>query len=337
MKGIFLIVCLVLAFSLLSYGVSTALSEETAETIAEMEELAATLAALDASGASKARPEFPPGFPFAGPNEGKKVTITLNDVAIREALNMLSKAADISFAIQGEIPKDLRVTANLHNASPKAAFELICESAGLACDYNYVNKTFVVSVRPTATISGRRVPLVGAQMFRTDPETLAAYFGEGEPLPSSLGVREELALRRRMQRMGIPRRSFPEDGVRVDLEVKDAPFREAMAKLAKAANVIIVVDEQVPKELKVTAIIRQVMFDQALFMLVSQANLTYVVEEVKGGEIERSKIRVMRVPVMHVLVTGVEDQPNCPKCGHVIPSPDWKYCCECGAALKQVK
>jgi hypothetical protein len=267
--------------------------------------------------------------------EGKKISLEFNAVSLVEALKMISGAAEVSYAIRGEIPVDLRVTAFLRNASPEAAFGLVCDSAGLACDYNPVTRTFVVFAPQTVDLSGVQVPVLGAVHAQGLSVRTAGGGTSGGARPFfGLPYGEDSVMREEMMRAGIPGVPFEEDGRLVSLEVKDAPFREAVQELAEQAGVDLVIEESVSKDLKVTATIRDVMFDEALFYLTSQANLVFSVMEEKEG---KTVLRISPVPVLQVTVSGAEGQPRCPRCGYIIPSPNWKFCSQCGAPLSPAK
>jgi len=268
----------------------------------------------------------------AGTSE-KRISMEFKEVPTVQALTMLSKAAEVSYAIQGEIPKDLRVTVYLHNATPQTAFKLVCDSAGLECTYNPVFQTFVISPRATVSMSGVQVPVLGAM---TASRGAGGVWIGGAPAAGSskpfvgLPYQGNSIVREKMMELGVPNQPFEEDGRLVDLSVRNAPLRDALAEMADSVGVIIDVDKSAPKDLKVTATIKNVMFDEALFLLTSQANLIFQVVGEKDG---KTVIRVSPPPMMHATVSGVKGQPQCAKCGYPVFMADWKYCPKCGAAL----
>jgi len=188
------------------------------------------------------------------------------------------------------------------------------------------------------------------------------------------------------------RPTFDGDDKLVDLEVKDTPIREVMAKLSTASGFPIEVTEPVSNELKITAKIYRMPIGDVLSMIVDQANLTYTVSygvnenakrryeagliAIQEYESSRGNPEVHIVPKPELTVSGPGAQSStsqylrllsdtvirvpaevaptvrkspppavvelgaiprlsttCPKCGHIIMQPDWKFCPACGAKL----
>lgn len=217
--------------------------------------------------------------------DSKRVTMEFKDTPAMEALTKLSKEADISFAIRGEIPKDLRVTIYLQNADARSAIRLACDAAGLSCNDSFPGSGFIISARPTATVSGMQLPVIGTMQ--------AGGMGGGAMGSGSFSLHfADWGLR------GYP--PFPGDNLLVDLEVRDLPLSEVMAQLSKSIGLPIIVDKAVPEGLKVTAKIRSLPAGEVLSTLMQQARLTYSVGQGKSG---KQEIHV--IPWPELRVTGV--------------------------------
>jgi hypothetical protein len=197
------------------------------------------------------------GAPAATPSVPQ---VVLRDAPVLDALNQVGKAYGLQIIARG-IPEDLRVSADivLSGLAPEEALSVICKAAGLnpPVRFDPLN-AYIISGPATATVAGSDVPILGAV-------ALTPPLVGGAALPVSPGV------------AGNERMSFAGEDKLVDLEVKDAPIREVMAKLSAASGFSIDVAEPVSNQLKVTAKIYRMPIGDVLSMIVDQANLTYTV------------------------------------------------------------
>lgn len=108
--------------------------------------------------------------------------------------------------------------------------------------------------------------------------------------------------------MPPPRPNFPMSDLLVDLDVKDVPLAEAIAKLSKDSGVDMVVDKAVPEGIKVSAKIYKMQLNEVLSLLTGQANLTYSVghHENKYMEPDQSLVRIAEVRDREGLATPEE-------------------------------
>ena len=309
---------------------------------------------------------------------GTRITIELKDAPVVDAIMQLIKDEPVSIAFR-DIPEDLRVTATIRDASPEEAVMLLCAAAGL--EWEDVGRDGgVIRMPASVTVGGARVPVVGAMSVgsRVSPTVPLAIRGPVE----APWISPDRA-----------RPTFDGDDKLVDLEVKNAPIRDVMAKLSTASGFPIEVTEPVSDELKVTAKIYRMPIGDVLSMIVDQANLTYTVSygvnenakrryeaglaTIQEYESARGKPEIHIVPKPELTVSGPGAQPStsqylrvlndtvirvpveeaapearkslppiltgptatlslsttCPKCGHIIMQPDWKFCPACGAKL----
>ncbi len=253
-------------------------------------QMPATAYAADQSSAGAVRP-----IVFDG-REPKRVTMEFKETPVMEAFKQLAKKADVSFAVRGKIPEDLKVTVYLQNADAYTAVRLLCDAAGLSSAISG-SGGWVISARPIASISGTQVPILGAipsEILNEATQRLGGTSVAGilNSLPSATGAWWSLS----------SRTSFPGDRKLVDLEGKNISFADAMAQLSKASGVPIIVDNAVPAGMKVTAKIHGLPLGDVLAALVSQARLVYSVGEVmKDGKAE---IHVSPVPELSVTGAG---------------------------------
>jgi len=209
--------------------------------------------------------------------EHKSVTLAVKDTPVGQVIDQITKEAGISYALQGEVPLDRKVTIRLNSADPTQALFLVCRAAGLEGTPSAGG--WIIRVPPVVTVSGATVPVLGALQYSVIPDL---FFTGGRA-----GAQE------------LPQ--FPSHTALVSLDVKDAPLPDAVAQLAKAAKVSIRVDESVSKGIKVTARLYQTPLREVLGLLVGQANLSYTVgeaEEAGGAPV------VVIVPRPYLEVSG---------------------------------
>jgi ssDNA-binding Zn-finger/Zn-ribbon topoisomerase 1 len=203
--------------------------------------------------------------------------VVLKDAPVLEALNQVGKAYGFQIIARG-IPEDLRVSADivLSGLAPQDALSAICKTAGLnpPVRFDPLN-AYIISGPATATVAGSDVPIIGAVALTPPPVGGAAAIPVN---PSELAALTAVAaLPMAPGVAGNERMSFVGGDKLVDLEVKDAPIREVMAKLSAASGFSIDVAEPVSNELKITAKIYRMPIADVLSMIVGQANLTYTV------------------------------------------------------------
>jgi hypothetical protein len=220
--------------------------------------------------------------------------------------------------LDGKALDDLRVTANFRNVDAAAAIQAVCEAAGFRCRAE--NDAFVISSVPMVSVGGSRVPLLGAMSV---PGVVAGGGGGQFAVPGVAGTFPFGAFG--SIRPTPP--SFSGDNILVDLDMKDAPIREAMAELSEASGIKIIVHDAVPKEIKVTARMYEMPLGQVLSLIVDQANLTYTVSyperEKYRSEIEKGfREGLMDAPGMADLLAK-SSQIGKPEV-HIVPKPELK-------------
>jgi type II secretory pathway component GspD/PulD (secretin) len=250
------------------YSFLLALSLVLLPVLASAEKAAGTGPATSETTAATSPPpklgKFFSGTSGSALREEEKVTLEFKDTSVMEALKKLAKAAGISFAVKGEIPQDLKVTVYLQDASPSTAMNLLCNSAGLVCEFTPGG--WVISVPPTIDISGVMMPVVRAMNIGSTD------FSDSTP-GASLVLKPNT--------VNPP---FDGDGALIDLEVKDVPLEEAVRQLFAGTEAVIKFHPSVPKDLKVTASVRSYYRREALISLLRQANLTYDIREPSLGK-----------------------------------------------------
>jgi hypothetical protein len=203
------------------------------------------------------------------PPPPKTVTLDLKSVPLDEAINRVVAAApDISVLIAGTLPKEPRVTLRLTDADPTAALGMLATAGGLL--FNDASSQVATPLprgpggfpimHDVVMIWAREEPR-GPRPSPPAPEAAAPALTGG-----AIGV-----------------------NIAVDLNVKDAPFREAIDEMAKqipaTSHVRLIVDESVPKDLRVTARLSKMPLNWVIDSLVQQAGLTYGVQDEPDPEV----------------------------------------------------
>jgi len=213
----------------------------------------------------------------------KTITKDFKDVPIVDVLAeinaQLPEPGTIIFA--PSVPKDLRVTLSLHNAKPVDAFVLAIRAAGLkAEDLPEGGPGLILSLPPTVSVGASRVPVVGAMPIWGSSSTSEPF----EPLfalPSERGgapaTMPGVGISYRFSGGGASRPGFPGDDTLVDLEIQDAPIRDAATAITAASGIKIVVHDAVAEDIKVTARTYRMPLSEVLGLIVDKANLTYTV------------------------------------------------------------
>jgi hypothetical protein len=262
------------------------------------------------------------------PAKLKPVSVDFEGTPLAESLRKLAGEAHVVLLLSPEVDAKARVFAHLKDVDPLAAMKLITEAAGLVYQQS-PGLVVVFNGKPSATVNGRQVPIVGAV-------TSAASLDLVPPRPAA-----------GMPSLGPTRPpDFQGSDKLVDFEVTQSPLREAIARLSKASGIDMKVDEAVPAALKVIARIRKMPVGEVLSLLVGQANLTYMVanreeqyineackarialveQRVAAGvaskeELQDAKIaatRTRRIPTIYIVpkpelqVTGPAPSPGAP-------------------------
>lgn len=196
----------------------------------------------------------------------KLVTLDLKDVPLADAVRQILAATDLSVVFVGDLPREPKVTMRLKEADPIPTLEMLANFAGFQ-------------------FSPYRHPEVGAPVAVLAPLRELTY----PPVHGGIvtgggggggGGRADLA---------PP--SLPDEitSLVVDLDMKDAPFREAIAAVDKQVHAVartsLLVDDSVPQDLRVTARLHKMPLSWVLTSLVQQAGLTYGIQDTPAPEV----------------------------------------------------
>jgi hypothetical protein len=257
--------------------------------------------------------------------EERQVTLDVRDSPAEEALRLVFRDTPFSFTLSPEVEKGRKVTVSLNEVPFPVALRAIGNAANLEITAEPDNPwVYVVKPRPMVTMGGAPVPVVGAVTLGPD----GAGAGEGTAagrqwrwIAPTNGPADTAFLLAQAARdwTGIVPPAGPGEKL-VDLDVKDAPIREAMAQLAKASDLEITVHPAVSPQIKVTARAFAVPADWLLNTIVSQAHLTVVKEAIPEQPALPSpsegvamrvfpRYRYHIVPPPEVRVTGVPGAP----------------------------
>jgi hypothetical protein len=188
----------------------------------------------------------------------KKVTLDLKDVPMDEAIRRVVAATDLSVLIAGEIPKAPRVTMRLTENDPREVLQLLSYTGGFSYNESQRGERREPAV---VLLFQREAPLPPQQAPQPTRGPAAA------PVPA------------------LPWTQVTQvaTNVTVDLDLSNTPFRDAVAEIVKQIPANdqwhIVVDDSVPKDLRVTARVRKMRWDWVLDSLVEQAGLTYGLQD----------------------------------------------------------
>lgn len=277
--------------------------------------------------------------PAAG--EEPTVTVDFRDAPLSDALRLIFRDTRYSFAIGPRTKEAPRVTLTLQDVPFSTALQVIAQAANVDILREPGNSNiYRVVPRPTVTMGGTQIPVVGAVTLGPGADGGAAGGAAGLPAPGSgLGTNPLVwpsgtpaftwpTGTAPFPSAGGPAFVFPEPGPQVpattlptaaageklvDLDVKDMSIREAMARLAKASGFQITVHPAVPKGIKVTARAFGVPAEWLLNQIVEQAHLTVVKEAVKGKPSAAKAYRYHIVPVPTIRISAAPDLPRRPK------------------------
>jgi hypothetical protein len=241
-----------------------------------------------------------------------KVNLDFKDAPVTEVVTKLAQQADISLAIQDEMLKDRKVTVQIRNADAEEALQLVCAAARLRLEQVRPGM-WLIFPQPTVAVGGAEVPLLGAFGSVTGTAPSGIIFQK----PGGIGISGQTTF--------AAGSSFEGDRILVDLSLNDVPLVAAMRALADLSRVPIVVHESVPKEIKVTVKVYKVPLREVLSRLVTQAGLTYTVEERPAPEVEEALTRKVREGVMTNLDFEKELRAA-PRVAtiHIVPTPELK-------------
>ncbi|HUU53973.1 MAG TPA: hypothetical protein VMY87_03545 [Armatimonadota bacterium] len=183
----------------------------------------------------------------------KPVTLDLKSVPLNEAIEQIVAATDLPVLRVGDIPAEPRVTMVLRESNPIEVLQLLSGAGDLRFDVS--------------------------QHYVSDPAVaLIAVMNR-----SSLGPGGRFVSRKTVSE-SAPAQTIPvEIHLAIDLNVEDAPFREAVAQITAqipdTEQVQIVVDDSVPDDIRVTARVHKMRLSWVLDNLVSQADLSYGLQD----------------------------------------------------------
>jgi hypothetical protein len=256
--------------------------------------------------------------------EEKQVTLDLRDAAAEEALRMVFRDTPFSFTLSPEVEKGRKVTLSLNEVPFTVALRAIGSAADLEITAEPDNpRVYVVKPRPTVSVGGAPVPVVGAVTLGTGGAGADDRVSTSRTWSfiDATDTASLLAQAARSRGLIVPP-AGPGEKL-VDLDVKDVPMREAMAQLAKASGLEIVVHPAVSPQIKVTARAFAVPADWLLNTIVDQAHLTVVREALPeqpaaspGAEAQQflhPRYRYHIVPPPEIRVTGAPEAPAPPK------------------------
>ncbi len=158
------------------------------------------------------------------PGQVPRYSFHWEGIAVQQGLAQLFGAAGQSYVWPGQtIEGRSPISATMTNVEFKTALDLICQAAYLGADQK--DGVWIISEpQQVATVGGRVVPVVGVIATGGGPgSALAAAPGSVPPAP--------VPARRPVQPV-----EFPGSETLVDLEVKDVPLSEVVAKLSESVN-----------------------------------------------------------------------------------------------------
>ncbi len=185
----------------------------------------------------------------------KPVTLDLKGVPLNEAIEQVIAATDLAVLRVGEIPAEPRVTMILVESNPTEVLRLLSEAGSL----RYSESRRMASGPLLVLLAADKAVARAAERRRRS----AAPATVSESAPA--------------QRMPV------EMHLVIDLNVEDAPFREAVAQITaqipESKQVRIMVDDSVPDDIRVTARVHKMRLSWVLDNLVGQADLAYGLQE----------------------------------------------------------
>jgi hypothetical protein len=191
-----------------------------------------------------------------GTRAPKRVTLDLKGVPLDDAIRQILAATDLSVIITGELPKEPRVTLRLIDSDADCVLQQLAEFGALRF--------------------GEQGGHTGGLVVIIGPQPIPYGAGPGGPgrSPQATGTQDQAAAAL-VWGGAMPGAS----AVSVDLDLSSTPFRDAVAEIVKQLpaddRARIVVDDSVPKDLRVTARVRKMSLTWVLDSIVEQAGLTY--------------------------------------------------------------
>jgi type II secretory pathway component GspD/PulD (secretin) len=256
--------------------------------------------------------------------EEKQVTLDLRDSPVGDALRTVFRDTPFSFTLSPEVEKGRKVTLSLNGVPFTVALRAIGSAADLEITAEPDNpRVYVVKPRPTVSVGGAPVPVVGAVTLGIGTAGADDRVSTSRTWSfiDATDTASLLAQAARSRGLIVPP-AGPGEKL-VDLDVKGASVREAMAQLAKASGLEIVVHPAVSPQIKVTARAFAVPADWLLNTIVDQAHLTVVREvlpeqpaaspEAKAQQFLHQRYRYHIVPPPEIRVTGAPEAPAPPK------------------------
>lgn len=188
----------------------------------------------------------------------KRVTLDLKGVPLDDAIRQILAATDLSVVITGELPKEPRVTLRLIDSDPDCVLQQLAEFGALRF--------------------GEQGGHTGGLVVIIGPQPIPYAAGPGGPgrAPQTTGVQEQEPSPAVPWNRVIPGEN---SATTIDLDLSSTPFRDAVAEIVRqlpaAVQARIVVDDTVPRDLRVTARVRKMPLIWVLDSIVEQAGLTY--------------------------------------------------------------
>ena len=146
----------------------------------------------------------------------KLVTLNLENVPLREALQQFLAASDFSVIIIGDVPEEPKVTMRLKDVDPISALQTLTRLGYL----DFQIDTSSHAGAPVAAISAGYAWQQAQQSRRSSVNIGGDFSGATGSFPGPL-----------MAVAPLPSLPAEVSGLIVDLEAKNLPFREAIAKL----------------------------------------------------------------------------------------------------------
>jgi hypothetical protein len=255
--------------------------------------------------------------------ESQRVSLDVKEAALQDALRLLFENTLYSHVLDPEIGRLALdpLTIHLKEVDLQTAVRVICDTYDLL--YKKEDSIYYFFPRSdVVTIGGRTVPLLG---------TLEVPHGGAELSLSSspTDVQRSMVFRTSdaFPLEGPGRDLKPPSGLvrrPIDLELEDAPIREAMAHLAEATEYHIAVHEAVPEDIRITARLYRVGGYWLLNALADQAGLTVMQEPVKEVTDEEGRVTVYnpQLDESPPIRPGVTEKGY--SIFHVVPKPEVK-------------
>jgi hypothetical protein len=257
--------------------------------------------------------------------ESQRISLDLQDTWLDDALRLIFRRTPYSYVLSPEIRRlDLDpLTIRLKEVDLQTAVRVICDTYDLL----YRKDDLVYYFFPRSdvvTIGGRTVPVLGTLEVPPVPPRPGLSFSSSPGIVSRSTIIRTDPWSTEVRDHDLDLAPRPEERP-IDLQLEDAPIREAMAQLGKAAEMEIVVHEAVPEDIRITAKVYRVSGLRLLTEIVDQAGLTVVEERLIEGTDEDGHVtRVPYGPRGTVHSTPELAARRSISIFHVVPKPEIK-------------